>query len=197
MKTIVVLNAPPSAGKDTLAPLIKDIAMTMAGVDATLLSFKSPMWDIAYAVLGEKKFNDFKALYDNRDTKEVPCDFLGGFSPRQFFIHISEKWCKPVFGDEYFGDRLRDSAISANGAVVTDGGFPDELLPVIYAGFKVMIVRIHRKGCTYAGDSRNYIRDDAYDSLPRALRPTFYDVHVVEGKPELNAVQIATEAGWV
>ena len=46
---IIVLNAPPGAGKDTIAK-----RMAEASKAFKLASMKEPMWDIAKAVLGSK-----------------------------------------------------------------------------------------------------------------------------------------------
>lgn len=89
---IIVLNAPPGAGKDTIAKRMAEASKVFK-----LASMKEPMWDIAKAVLGSK-YDEFVSLYNDRETKEKSCEFLGGLSPRQFFIHISEQWCKPLFG---------------------------------------------------------------------------------------------------
>lgn len=177
---IIILNGPPGCGKDTLGELIH----RQAGM--VKVNFKSPMWEIAKASLGEVTYNKFCQLYDNRDTKEAPQDFLGGFSPREFFIHISERWCKPVFGDEYFGERFLSTvrAMDTYDFIVTDGGFPKELEPTLKAHLRVVVVRLHREGFTFKGDSRDYYRDDAFNHLPPLLRPKFLDIELISGDPQ-------------
>lgn len=182
---IIILNGPPGVGKDTIGNLLAKKTRWQP------LSFKTPMWDLAKAALGQVTYEKFCAHYNDRDTKEAPQDYLGGFSPREFFIHISERWCKPVFGDEYFGERLlRDAQSCRTNVIVTDGGFPKEVIPMLQLGMQVLIVRLHREGYSFAGDSRDYIRDDAYDSLPSVKRPTFLDIEVKEGIPEDAAWKI-------
>lgn len=177
---IVILNGPAGCGKDTLAGLLHDCC------NIEVLSFKAPMFEMAEASLGSY-YTEFLSRYNNRETKESPLQALGGFSPRAFFIHISEVWCKPVFGDDYFGKRLLASAKSAGcTSVVSDGGFPSEVVPLITAGEKVVIVRLHRKGFTFDGDSRNYVNEDNFKEYPKALLPTFIDFEV-EGRPEQSA----------
>lgn len=152
---IIVLNAPPGAGKDTIASRMAESSKVFK-----LASMKEPMWDIAKAVLGSK-YDEFVSLYNDRETKEKPCEFLGGLSPRQFFIHISEEWCKPLFGEQYFGERMlqRVRQLKPYEVVLSDGGFPAELKPALEAGETVMLVRLHRDGYTFEGDSRDYIKE--------------------------------------
>lgn len=153
---IIVLNGPPGCGKDTIAQ-----RMAEASPVFSLASMKEPMWDIARAVLGSDNYHRFLSLYDNRKTKEQVFDFLGGLSPRGFMIHISEIWCKPLFSDQYFGKRMlhRVKELSPKEVVISDGGFPSELIPVLEAQQTVLLVRLRREGYTFDGDSRNYIQD--------------------------------------
>lgn len=179
---IIVLNAPPGAGKDTIAA-----RMLEASPVFRLASMKEPMWDIAKAVLGSN-YNRFVSLYNDRDTKEKAYEFLGGCSPRGFFIWISEKWCKPFFGDQYFGERMlqRADALSPYEVVLSDGGFSSELLPVIHAGKQVMVVRLHREGYTFEGDSRNYLREK---DLPHS-NVWFTDIHLEDGKVDQAVTEV-------
>lgn len=179
---IIVLNGPPGSGKDTIGKLLAEHCYELG-------SFKVPMWEIAKASLGDEQYDWFVKDYNNRETKEQPQEYLGGLSPRQFFIHISEVWCKPVFGHEYFGERMLGAirqfeSQSKYDVAITDGGFASELLPLLRAHRRVLIVRMHRKGFSFAGDSRDYFRDDAYDHLPSLLRPKFLDIELVDGDPE-------------
>jgi hypothetical protein len=179
---IIVLNAPPGAGKDTIAK-----RMAEASKAFKLASMKEPMWDIAKAVLGSK-YDEFVGLYNDRETKEKPCELLGGLSPRQFFIHISEQWCKPLFGEQYFGKRMlqRVNQLKPYEVVLSDGGFPDELKPALEAGEAIMLVRLHRDGYTFEGDSRDYIRAE---DLP-GEEFWVIDVNLEEGEIDKAVTQI-------
>lgn len=150
---ILVLNGPAGCGKDTIANRIVNHSKAFKKVE-----MKAPMWEIAEATLGSN-FEKFVELYNDRATKEKPCEMLGGLSPRNFFIHISENWCKPLFGNTYFGERMLQTALDNkyHETILSDGGFAEELMPALEAGETVVIVRLHRDGFTFSGDSRSYV----------------------------------------
>lgn len=170
MTQFVLLNGPPSSGKDTAArELIEYFTFSH-------MKFAAPIKRMACALLN----CDMRWLEENKDK---PCKFLfkGNYAapadeqhmtPRQLLIELSEQFFKPRFGEDVFGRWLWQEA-SQNGAklvLVTDSGFAPEAERVIRnAGQKnVILVRLHRMGCTYLGDSRDY--------LPNGLCIT-YDIH--------------------
>ena len=80
---------------------------------------------------------------------------------RQFYIHVSENVMKPLFGIDIFG-RLAVEYIKNTTQKITtisDSGFPDEAMPVVehFGLDNVFLIRIHRNGCDFQGDSRSYI----------------------------------------
>lgn len=183
---LIILNGPPGVGKDTIGCLLSK------SLDAPLLSFKTPLWDIAEALLGRDKFEMFCELYNDRTTKELPMDGLGGMSPRQFFIHISEKIAKPIFGEEYFGDRMKQAYAEHQmdyhtSSVVTDGGFPRELYPFLKEHVAVVVVRLYREGYDFGNDSRAYLEQGQFSFFPAHQRPVFLDVHLEEGQADSAA----------
>jgi hypothetical protein len=95
----------------------------------------------------------------DRDEKEIPRDQLGGRSPRQALIYVSEEVVKPAFGQDYFGryaaQRLTPGALH----IFSDGGFIKEIQPVIDAvgPENLLLVQLHRDGFSFEGDSRRYI----------------------------------------
>lgn len=189
MSKIIILNAPPHSGKDTISNRIKDLAWNV-----TQLSFKAPMFDIAYAMLGERRFDMFMKAYNDRNQKEAGQPFLSGKSPREFMIWISESVIKPMFGKEYFGQRVAEAAHNSGGSVImSDGGFPDEVRALITAGHEVHVCRLHRDGYTFAGDSRDYIRLPTGWYDVNGYRE--YDYRLVDGDPDVTAKQIIVEHG--
>lgn len=185
MAKIIILNAPPGAGKDTIGALIKDYSP----VPLLKMSFKAPMFDIACAMLGKRGYQKFLEIYDDREQKEKPQPFLNGKSPREFMIWISEAVIKPQFGNEYFGWRFAEYANHADIPVIcTDGGFPEEIKPLVRSEHEVVICRLHRSGYTFAGDSRDYINLERYHH-----RIKHKDYVLVDGEPMHTVNQIISD----
>lgn len=152
MSKVIILNAPPSAGKDIAADWIVE------EFDAQHLRFKDQLYRVAAKMAGIP-LTRMVTLASDRDYKEKPARFfrVGGkfVSPRQWLIHCSESIVKPLLGKDYFGKSLAES-IERDLVVASDGGFQEELVPVLTAGHDVYVLRIERKGYTFEGDSRNY-----------------------------------------
>ncbi|UVD31751.1 ATPase [Escherichia phage TR1] len=175
MKKLIILNGPPGAGKDTVADIIVKL-----GICKDKVSFKSPMFNVAKSMLSSDEFDGFIKNYDDREYKESPHEFLGGMTVRQFMIWISESVMKPVFGDEVFGKRLAQSL--GNGChICSDGGFASEIEPLIESGVEVTLVRLHRPGYTFEGDSRSYIS---------GLCAREIDIDVIEGDIKITTEKV-------
>jgi hypothetical protein len=150
-KNVVILNAPPEAGKDALADYLKQKYPTI-GVE----SFKKPIRDLVKIVynLTDEKIDYF---YE-RDRKDVRFSRLNHQSIREVYIHMSEKVIKPNFGDDFFGQSIRKRMLESDKDifVIPDGGFASELLPLVH-DFNVVVIRIHREGYNFNNDSRSYL----------------------------------------
>lgn len=170
---VIIFNGPPSSGKDTLADLLAEDLLD-DGYNVARLAFKDCLYletALYYNVRPEwliEKCND-------RATKEVPHVELNDLSPRQALIHVSEGICKPLHGKEFFGKALAKAVVESGCeyAVVSDGGFMDEMPPLLDQ-FQVQVIRVHREGKTFDGDSRRYIDPPCKVD----------DVYQVEGHPE-------------
>uniref|UniRef100_A0AAU8BUL2 ATP-binding protein n=1 Tax=Salmonella phage PMBT35 TaxID=3137287 RepID=A0AAU8BUL2_9VIRU len=186
MAKIIILNAPPGAGKDTIGGLVKD----ESPVPLRLLSFKQPMFEIALAILGPGKYQKFLLAYNDREQKEKPHDFLNGLSCREFMIWISEHVIKPRFGNGYFGKRFAEEAERGDIPVIcTDGGFPDEVIELVRGGHEVKVCRLHRQGYTFEGDSRDYIRINGGAGIGYGE----HDYILVAGEPMHTVKQIISD----
>ena len=154
---VVLFNAPPEAGKDVAA---KHCAKVF-GMEHK--EFKGKLYDIVQCLytLTDDQLETLKL----RENKEVPTELLGGLSLRQALIHISENIIKPNFSKSYFGDSLAKSINSDT--AVSDSGFIDELMRVVdkVGEDNVLVVRIHRDGYTFDGDSRSYIPDGTVKNI--------------------------------
>lgn len=183
MAKVIILNGPAGCGKDTLA-----MALVEMGFAKGITSFKNPMFNIALAALGPDAYHEFLDGYDDRARKEKPEGFLNGLSRRQFMIAISEQFIKPVFGDDYFGKYLAENLPDGDEVfVVSDGGFASEVAPIVAAGHDVRIVRLHRDGYTFIGDSREYLYD--------VSGVKDYDVYIIPGDVKSNVIDIALKLG--
>lgn len=157
-KPILLLNAPPRAGKDTLAMLLERID------NAFVCSFKQGVDVLADAVLSVAGIdnNVFKRWYDldkGKARKE-----LGGMSCRQFYIHLSESLMKPIFGNDVFGKCLA-KYIAQNVkdhhkyVVVADVGFEEEVetLADAFGRDNLYLVQWTADWCSYLNDSRKHL----------------------------------------
>lgn len=149
---VVFLNGPPGCGKDTAGNYI-------VGALPRAKAFKlaGPLKDATHALygLGNVATDAFEAV-----KNDASLEFFG-ISPRQAYIAVSEKAVKPAFGVEFFGAVLarRMKMWGGDLAVITDSGFADEAKPIVqYWGARnCLLMRMHRDGCTFAGDSRSHL----------------------------------------
>lgn len=152
---VFLVNGPPRAGKDTFGTML-------------LSNSPRPTYHAKMSKLLKERTH---ALYGVPCTqhdvfeggKDEPSEWFFGLTPRQAYIAVSERLLKPMHGNEVLG-RLLVADIEANGSeagvvVVTDSGFAAEAQPVIaaFGAENCALVRLHRPGCTFDGDSRSYI----------------------------------------
>lgn len=103
------------------------------------------------------------------------------FTIREAMIYVSEIVVKSRWGNDWFGKervrsmvKLENNYSDANGCFVnkdltfTDdsAAFVEELAPLIeYIGQEnILLLRVHRDGFTFEGDSRSYIPDGVIDN---------------------------------
>lgn len=173
---IIILNGPPLCGKDTIAD--KMIEGDLVGAFCKL-QYKDKLIELtqaAYSITPEQ----WDEIY-TRDRKEVPTPLLWGKSPREALIHMSETVIKPAFGRDYFGKAAADNIQYDKVNVFSDGGFPEEIKPLIdLVGVNhLVVVRLHAKGCSYDGDSRSYFEDDGFTLTVDVERKEGYPMHTM------------------
>ena len=191
MSKIIILNGPAGVGKDTIGnALAKDY-------NCIPTSFKRPMFEIAASILGAKAFSKFITAYDDRDQKEIPHDFLGGKTCREFMIWISESVVKPLFGNQQFGKLMSEHIrICDEGFcfVCTDGGFTDEVIRLVEDGHDVTLLRLFMDCKTFAGDSRDYIRIKNLH-FRDYKKYNEHDVHLVSGDIDGGVMAVVRACG--
>ena len=96
-----------------------------------------------------------------RENKERPYLNLGGLSPREALIKVSEEIMKPAFGEDYFGKALV-ADIDEDITLVPDSGFMSEFIPVVerVGPTNVLVIKLFKDGCTFDNDSREYLDED-------------------------------------
>lgn len=158
---IVAFNGPSQSGKDTLADFLVD-HMDAQGVDAPVFreSLSMPLRKIAYAMAGWRGQLDGPSYEDFKRAKFIA---FGGITGRQLMIDVSEKFLKPTYGVEIMAQMLidRHAGLALNNKVILirDTGFQLELEPLIrWVGVKnIRVVQVHRNGCSFEGDSREWV----------------------------------------
>ena len=153
---IIFLNGPPRVGKDTVGKELVDqldFADTYK-ISATLKRMTHGLYEL------DANRNDHDRF---EDCKDEPLSIFRGLTPRQAYINVSELLIKPVHGDDALGRWLYEDHISYFGkgedGVITDSGFRAEAIPIVEAvgANNCALVRLHRQGCSFKGDSRGYI----------------------------------------
>ena len=162
MTKIILFNGPPRSGKDTAA----DIAYEMTNADPFMkssLKFAKVVKEGAHHTLGLIRPNGVPYAHgffeSNKDEKIRE---FRGFSPRETYIWYSEEVMKPRYGPAIFGEILADQiGPGAPDAVIfiSDSGFLEEVEVLLdrYGPAALTLVRMHRSGCTFDGDSRSYL----------------------------------------
>lgn len=160
MTKIILLNAPAGAGKDTLGSMLQ----TQVKEQSEVVKFASPLKSVAIQLYCNGDSRKFYEFDHDQEKKSKPDDVFLGKSCRQVQIDISEVYMKPMHGQQVFGKFLAnyihkraDEGIEV--FFVTDSGFrPEaEVLVEEFGPQNILLVRIHREGHSYEGDSRNYI----------------------------------------
>lgn len=148
----ILFNGPPMSGKD------EGCEFLVTNYGFTHLSFKEELFKdtIELFDVSEKWFMDD---YHNRDVKERPENLLNGMSRREALIYTSEEIVKKKFGSDYYGLRTAEKINGVSSYCFSDGGFVDEVLPVIntIGQENICIVQLFREGCSFSFDSRSYL----------------------------------------
>lgn len=179
MTRIVLLNAPPRAGKNTAAAGASAVLQGVA-----VIGFSHHLKRSVHAAFGlgwDLDPDHFDAV------KSHPSEQFFGMTPRQAYIWWSEEVIKPKFGKEWFGEMFMRAARSAcaDTIIAPDSGFTEEAERVAkeVGPHNVMLIRLHKTGCTFDGDSRSYIDLDH-------LRVPTLDLKNIEGKPQLLVAHV-------
>lgn len=151
VERIILLNGPPSCGKDTIAEVMQHY----------VVKFATPLKDTVCQLYCGGDRDLFDKYDKDAKYKNEPSGQFFGLSCREAQINVSEKFMKPIHGKRVFGDILARALEGHEGDffVVSDSGFIEEAMALVekFGPNKVMLIRLHRDGCNYDGDSRSYI----------------------------------------
>jgi hypothetical protein len=175
-KRAILLNGPPSSGKDLSAIIIRNMLYEKA--DSTSLPFRpvimkfaDPLKAAAHQILNiPYSCEHFEKIHGNIWKNEPQVEFFGK-TPRSEYIALSEEYLKPRHGKDIFG-RIMARRMQLHKGIATfiipDSGFWEEAVPVIkYLGLdNVCVIQLNRPNCSFVGDSRGYIVDDLKAQYP-------------------------------
>jgi len=137
--------------------------------------------------------NWFMEGYEDRDIKEKKEFALGDRSRREAMIHVSEDIIKPKNGKSFFGWKVSKEIEEGVHYAVADGGFVEELVPLIekVGAENIVVVQITREGHDFSTDSRRYFNGNLIKEYvinhPTKIDKTF----VLEQKlPNINTYRI-------
>ncbi|MAA65253.1 MAG: hypothetical protein CL581_11050 [Alteromonadaceae bacterium] len=191
---IFLLNGPPRSGKDAAGEMLMSLLD-----NACILKFAEPVKMSAHAVMRMMRGEGTVPLSEAFDTcKDEPSPFFFGLTPRDVYIAVSEKLCKPLYGEGIFGSLLADQIQKKKDEgfenfIITDSGFQQEaeVLQDRF-GVQVYVLNLCRNGATFDNDSRGRI--DLEDCLSFEIRNngTRGDLRV-----RLAEVVRDIENGWV
>ncbi len=151
---LLLFNGPPGSGKD-------EACLHFMKKGFKHLSFKEELFKETLKFFGVSK-GWFMKGYNDRSIKEKPVPELKvngvALSRRDAMIYVSEKYIKPKYGNDFFGRQLSTHIKDDMNICISDGGFIEELHPVIntVGADNIAIVQLTRDGCDFSSDSRRY-----------------------------------------
>lgn len=154
---IVVFNGPPRSGKDTAARALfetKEFSNRFRTFDRMSMPIKRAFAGAVGASID--KWGNV-APYESMKDEVIG---MFGVSYRQWQIDFSERFMKPLYGEDIFARMFvaRTRLIPTEAIIlVPDCGFDIELkvLVEVFGPPNVILWRIHNTSATYAGDSRS------------------------------------------
>lgn len=175
MHKFLLLNGPPHCGKDTVtSELVQYIQFQHIKFAGPMKRALAALLDIPESAIENYKDIQSVVLQHTGTTTKEHRDTL-----RQYLIAMSEDFLKPRYGNDFFGrvfwQHAKNSALPL--IVASDCGFVEEVERVVSNAGKrnCILVRIHRSGCTFDGDSRSYMPDGLCDTWDINNDGTIYD----------------------
>lgn len=150
-KRIILLNGPPSCGKDSIAQRY----IELVDPNACTIKFAQPIRDAAMATFPHLNQRNFE------QNKSLPIYPQSEATLRDWMIRFSEVLMKPLLGQSIFGAIATEKInnLEHSGTIlVTDCGFLEELMYLLdNSEYSMLLVKIRRKGTNFVNDSRSYL----------------------------------------
>lgn len=164
-RRLFLFNGPPRCGKDTSTRLALDLIEQHNHLVFTKHEKFSAPNKAAFASLVNAPYKNFIVSgYEERKEEIIP--WLG-VSFRQWQIDFSEKFMKPLYGEDIFArlliERLVNDPMIPDVVLISDCGFQTEvdyLAKTLGASgqWHITLVCLVRDGCSFAGDSRSRVQ---------------------------------------
>lgn len=153
---LVGFNGPPRCGKDTMARMLAEYMDSRITLPVREINLNLPLRKIAYAMVG------FTGSMEGADYEAFKVKWFSSLdrTGRQLLIEVSENFLKPTYGQGVLADLLFEQTAGFHGVgLLRDCGFQCEVDPLArLLGFrKIYVARIHREGCDFSNDSREYV----------------------------------------
>lgn len=161
----VLFNGPPRSGKDTAADYVHSACVGLSGLWPFKFKFADPLKQAVHIAFGCPDTD--AAAYEHE--KDIPQDVFFGNTPRQMYISFAQRWVKQEFGQDAIAKmgvasilaRVSEyaPATPTSLAIISDCGFQEESEQIarVLGPENVLICRLHRNGCDFKNDSRNYV----------------------------------------
>jgi len=105
---ILLLNGPPGSGKDHAARVIRDRYFGRVAIT----KFAKVLKERTHALYGLGETDPVEGTFkpyahdEYENVKDTPLDEFLGLTPRQAYIGVSERYFKPMHGEQVFGKLL-------------------------------------------------------------------------------------------
>lgn len=158
---VIGLNGPPRSGKDTIATAIRndnDIDLPVM-----LESLSRPMRKAAFALLGMDYSDRTYEVEKDWDQKLLANQNDNDYdSIRELMIGLSEKFVKPIYGQDFWARSVFESHLSDDPTlvVIPDIGFEAECAYIeeFVGEDNFLNVHLERPNCGWLNDSRRYVK---------------------------------------
>ena len=171
---LILLNGPPRSGKSTAAGIIQ-----AGNPQRAVVSYADPLKRAVHGLrLGDVGYQMPPDAFE--PIKDAPQELLCGRTWRDEYIYHAERVIKPKAGREWFAKQFIKMAQQTRADIVIapDLGFQEELIEATrtVGVTNLQVIRLHREGCCFKDDSREYIHNRSVHSADVTNNSTVSDL---------------------